>query len=148
MIRIVKSDQTIDAWKKSYSEALFFTTCKNLVSSHGLDSVEEDLPISNSSKVTRKSTTTKNNTSNHKKSYDRPSKSVSGSQRLKQLNFIKSGENFDVNNLGEILERLEVPTDGSEDDELAMFATSLFELDKNLNRFHDRPCAACDSTGH
>ena len=43
---------------------------------------------------------------------------------------------------------MQVPADGSADHELQLFSTGLYQLDKNLDRFHERPCAVCQQPGH
>ena len=60
---------------------------------------------------------------------------------MKQINALHSNTNFDVNNLTGILDLMQVPADGSADTELQLFSTALYQLDKSLDRFHERPCA-------
>ena len=67
---------------------------------------------------------------------------------MKQLNALHNDVNFDVNNLTSILDVMQVPADGSADTELQLFSTALYQLDKNLDRFHQRPCAVCHQNGH
>ena len=151
MIKLVRNDRHVDPWKNAYSEALFFTTYKGLVSSNSLDSAEEDLPTTNTSRVPRKpSGFTATPRSLDRRSTRKPFKpsSVSGSYRMKQLHALHNDVNFDVNNLASILDVMQVPADGSADTELQLFSTALYQLDRNLDKFHQRPCAVCHQTGH